>query len=137
MMYFPDGKAPMRTYGRMLSNTVKNELKRIFGDGNVSVAKEELLCYAYDATNAPHLPDAVVFPSGPDEIALILKMANSEGFPVIPRGAGTGFSGGSIPVKGGVVLSFERMKRVLEIDTDNLVAGGRPGGGARGLQQAP
>ena len=136
MRYFPDGKALIRTYGCMLSNTIKNELKRIFGDGNVSFAKEVLLCYAYDATNTPHLPDAVVFPSGPDEIALILKMANSEGFPVIPRGAGTGFSGGSIPVKGGVVLSFERMKRILEIDTDNLVAVVEPGVVTWDLQQA-
>ena len=106
----------------MLSNTVKTELKRIAGEGNVSFSKEELLCYSYDATNKLHLPDAVVFPSGPEEISLILKMANSEGFPVIPRGAGTGFSGGSLPVNGGGVISFEKMKRILEINTQNLIS---------------
>ncbi|HEY4707038.1 MAG: glycolate oxidase subunit GlcD [Deltaproteobacteria bacterium GWA2_55_10] len=120
----------------MLSNTVKTELKRIAGEGNVSFSKEELLCYSYDATNKLHLPDAVVFPSGPEEISLILKMANSEGFPVIPRGAGTGFSGGSLPVNGGVVISFEKMKRILEIDTENLIAVVEPGVVTWDLQQS-
>lgn len=120
----------------MLSNIVKNELKRIAGEGNVSFSREELLCYSYDATNTLHLPEAVVFPSSADQISLILKMANSEGFPVIPRGAGTGFSGGSLPVKGGAVISFERMKRILEIDAENLIAVVEPGVVTWDLQQA-
>lgn len=120
----------------MISNTVKNELARIVGDENASFSREELVCYAYDATNKLSLPDAVVFPSTPEEISLILKMANSEGFPVIPRGAGTGFSGGSVPVEGGVVVSFERMKKIIEIDTENLIAVVEPGVVTWDLQQA-
>ena len=54
-------------------------------------------------------------------------LANREGFPVVPRGAGTGMSGGSVPVQGGVVLSLERMNRILEIDEQNLVAVVEPG----------
>ncbi|MBW7956782.1 MAG: FAD-binding protein [Deltaproteobacteria bacterium] len=119
----------------MLSNLVKNGLGRIVGEANCSFSKEELLCYSYDATNTLHQPDAVVFPSGPEEVSLILKMANSEGFPVIPRGAGTGFSGGSLPVEGGVVISFERMRKILEIDTENLVAVVEPGVVTWDLQQ--
>ena len=119
----------------MISNTVKNEITRIVGDENASFSREELVCYSYDATNKLSLPDAVVFPSTPEEISLILKMANSEGFPVIPRGAGTGFSGGSVPVEGGVVVSFERMKRIIEIDTDNLIAVVEPGVVTWELQQ--
>src|SRR3989337_4223903 len=111
----------------MLSNTVKTELKRIAGEGNVSFSKEELLCYSYDATNKLHLPDAVVFPSGPEEISLILKMANSEGFPVLPRGAGSGFSGGSLPVNGGVVLVTSKMDKILELDEENLTVEVEPG----------
>ncbi|MBI5902045.1 MAG: FAD-binding protein [Deltaproteobacteria bacterium] len=111
----------------MLSEPVKNELKRIVGEKNASFAKEDLLCYSYDATNTLYPPEAVVFPGGPEEISLIVKMANSEGFPVVPRGAGTGFTGGSLPVEGGVVISTERMKRVLEIDTENLTALVEPG----------
>ncbi|MCL4872890.1 FAD-binding protein [bacterium] len=119
----------------MLSNLVKNGLCRIVGEANCSFSREELLCYSYDATNTLHQPDAVVFPSGPEEVSLILKMANSEGFPVIPRGAGTGFSGGSLPVEGGVVISFERMRKILEIDTENLVAVVEPGVVTWDLQQ--
>lgn len=111
----------------MLDNTVKNELKRIAGEANVSFSKEDLICYSYDATNSPHLPDAVVFPSCAQEISLIMKMANAEGFPVVPRGAGSGFSGGSLPVQGGVVISTERMKKILDIDPDNMTAVVEPG----------
>jgi len=120
----------------MISSTVKSELSRIVGEKNASFSREELVCYAYDATNKISLPDAVVFPSSADEISLILKMANAEGFPVIPRGAGTGFSGGSVPINGGVVVSFERMKKILEIDTENLIAVVEPGVVTWDLQQA-
>ena len=106
----------------MLDNTVKNELKRIVGEANCSFSREDLICYSYDATNSPHLPDAVVFPSCAGEISLIMKMANAESFPVVPRGAGSGFSGGSLPVRGGVVISTERMKKIIEIDPDNMTA---------------
>ncbi len=111
----------------MLSETVKNELKRIVGPENASFAAEELLCYSYDATNRLFQPGAVVFVKSAEEVSLILKMANSEGFPVVPRGAGSGFSGGSIPVEGGVVISTERMNNILEIDAENLTAVVEPG----------
>lgn len=111
----------------MLTEVVKKGLKEIAGESNVTFKKEDLLCYSYDATNTLYLPDAVVFPSGPEDISLILKMANSENFAVTPRGAGTGFSGGSVPVEGGVVVSLERMKRIIEVDEDNLVAVVEPG----------
>ncbi len=111
----------------MITDIVKNELKRIVGANNASFSKEDLFCYSYDATNSIYLPDAVIFPKGPEEISLVLKVANSEGFPVIPRGAGTGFTGGSLPVEGGVVISTERMKNILEIDTENLTATVEPG----------
>jgi glycolate oxidase len=111
----------------MLTEGVKKELTRIVGKKNVSFSKEDAICYSYDATNTSYLPDAVVFPEGPQEISLILKMATSEGFPVIPRGAGSGFSGGSLPTEGGVVLSTERMAKIIEIDTSNLTAVVEPG----------
>ncbi len=111
----------------MLTAPVKNEIKRIVGRDNVSFSKEDLLCYSYDATNRLFLPDGVVFPRGAEEVSLILKMANSEGFGVVPRGAGSGFTGGSLPVRGGVVVSTEQMNRIIEIDTENLVAVVEPG----------
>ncbi len=111
----------------MLTPGVKKELERIAGKDNVSFSREDLICYSYDATNASYLPDAVVFPGGPQEISLILKMANSEVFPVVPRGAGSGFSGGSLPIEGGVVISTERMRKIIELDTANLTALVEPG----------
>src|SRR3989304_10587346 len=112
---------------KVLSHNVIKELTNIVGKENIQTSKEDLICYSYDATNQKFLPDAVLFPKNADEISLSLKLANKEGFPVVPRGAGSGFSGGSLPVEGGVVVSLERMNKILKIDTDNLVAIVEPG----------
>ena len=111
----------------MLSPNIVKELTHIVGKENIQTSKEDLICYSYDATNQKFLPDAVLFPKNADEISLSLKLANKEGFPVVPRGAGSGFSGGSLPVEGGVVVSLERMNKILTIDTDNLTAVVEPG----------
>jgi glycolate oxidase len=73
------------------------------------------------------LPEAVVFPGSAEEISLIMKMADSEKIPVFPRGAGSGFSGGSLPKGGGIVLVTTRMNRIVRIDEDNLIAVVEPG----------
>ncbi|MEE8575285.1 MAG: FAD-linked oxidase C-terminal domain-containing protein [Thermodesulfobacteriota bacterium] len=99
----------------------------IFGKDSVLSAKEDRLSYSYDATGEMFLPDAVVFASSAKEISKLLKLANREGFPVTTRGAGSGFTGGSLPLEGGVVLSTERMNSIIEIDDANLVATVEPG----------
>src|SRR5512145_3475895 len=101
-------------------------LRDIFGD-RLRESREDRVCYSYDATGKEFLPDAVAFPLNAEEIRRTIVLANEERFPVIPRGAGSGFSGGSLPVRGGVVLSTERMDRILSIDTENLVAVVEPG----------
>lgn len=111
----------------MLSESVIGSLQGIAGSGNVLTSKEERLCYAYDAANQLFLPDAVVFPSNADEVSRLLKLANAERFYVTPRGAGTGLSGGSVPDQGGVVLSLERMRSIINIDVKNLIAVVEPG----------
>jgi len=93
----------------------------------VTTAEEDLLCYAYDATNRHYRPDAVAFPANTHEISDILKLANEHRFFVVPRGAGTGMSGGALAVKGGLVLVMTRFSRILTIDTENLVAEVEPG----------
>jgi glycolate oxidase len=93
----------------------------------VTTAEEDLLCYAYDATNRHYRPDAVAFPANTDEVSDILKLANEHHFFVVPRGAGTGMTGGALAVKGGLVLVMTRFSRILTIDTDNLVAEVEPG----------
>ncbi|MGB4504705.1 MAG: FAD-linked oxidase C-terminal domain-containing protein [Syntrophaceticus sp.] len=111
----------------MLSNTVIKEIKKIVGSENVLTTKEELLCYAYDSTPKAYAPELVVRPCSTVQIQEIVKLANKYRFPLVPRGAGTGLSGGSLPVAGGVVVDLTRMNKILEIDEDNLVAIVEPG----------
>jgi len=104
-----------------------DEITKIVGKKNVLTSLEDRKCYSYDARTDGVAPDMVVFPSSADEVSKILILANRYLFPVIPRGQGTGLTGGSVPVKGGVVLVFTRMNRILEIDTKNLIAVVEPG----------
>ncbi|MDY7033242.1 MAG: FAD-linked oxidase C-terminal domain-containing protein [Thermodesulfobacteriota bacterium] len=111
----------------MMEEKVINTIEKIVGKEYVHTELEERICYSYDATNRKSLPDLVVFPGDVQEISEILKLANKERFPVVPRGAGSGFTGGSIPVKGGLVLVMTRFNRILEIDTENLISLVEPG----------
>jgi glycolate oxidase len=111
----------------MLKPSVLKELKSIIGPANVSTSPEELVVYSYDATQRESLPWAVVRPRSSQEISEIVRLANRERFPVVPRGAGSGMSGGSVPVQGGVVLSLERMNHILEIDEQDFIAVVEPG----------
>ncbi len=104
-----------------------NEIANIVGEKNCLTSIEERRCYAYDARTDGAIPDLVVFPSSAREVSEILILANRYLFPVIPRGQGSGLTGGSIPLKGGVVLSFTRMNKILEIDQENLIAIVEPG----------
>ncbi|MBW2147129.1 MAG: FAD-binding protein [Deltaproteobacteria bacterium] len=106
---------------------VINQLARIVGEEHVLTSIEDRVCYSYDATNQQYRPDVVVFPDGAGEISSVLKLANEKRFPVVPRGAGSGFTGGSLPVRGGAALVLTRMNRILEIDENNLVAVVEPG----------
>jgi len=111
----------------MLKPSVLHKLKTIVGHEHLSTVPEELVAYSYDATQREALPWAVARPASANEISQLLVLANQERFPVVPRGAGTGMSGGSVPTEGGVVLSLERMRRILEIDEENMVAVVEPG----------
>ncbi len=123
----------------MLTESIKKEISSIVGGPNASFSAEDLICYSYDATNNPIRPEGVVFARSAAEVSDLLRLASDEGFPVVPRGAGTGFTGGSLPVEGGIVLSLERMTRVLEIDAENLTARVEPGviGWELGQELAP
>jgi glycolate oxidase len=110
-----------------LSKTTIKSLQAIVGVANVSVTPEELLCYAYDGTALEYPPAAVVFPGSSAEISRIMKLANQVPFVVVPRGAGTGMTGGALAVQGGVVLAMNRLNRILEIDIANQIAVVEPG----------
>ena len=111
----------------MLKPSIVRDLKKIVGPANLYPSPEEMVFYSYDATQREALPWAVARPSTAREVSEILVLANRERFPVVPRGAGTGMSGGSVPARGGLVLSLERMNRILEIDEENLIAVVEPG----------
>ena len=78
-----------------------SEITFIVGKENILTAKEDCMCYSYDATNQKFLPEAVAFPLTTQQITQIMPWANQHSIPVIPRGAGSGFVGGSLPVEGG------------------------------------
>ena len=111
----------------MLDKRILDQLRRIVGADNVVTDRQDLICYGYDATQMEFLPDAVAHPGNPEEVARILKLANTEKFPVFPRGAGSGFTGGALPKGGGIVLVVTRLNRILRIDTENLIAEVEPG----------
>ncbi|MFO8032579.1 MAG: FAD-linked oxidase C-terminal domain-containing protein [Desulfohalobiaceae bacterium] len=120
----------------MLQAEARNRLINILGEDNFADNQEELIAYSFDATKRQALPEAVVFPSTVEQVAQVLALANQERIPVVPRGAGSGMSGGSVPVHGGIVLVLQGFDRILELDADNLVAVVQPGVVTQKLQQA-
>ncbi|MGB8873590.1 MAG: FAD-binding oxidoreductase [Desulfobaccales bacterium] len=103
------------------------EIAGLVGPEHLLTSPEDCWTYAYDATDQARMPEAVVFPGSAAEISQILRLANEHRFPVTPRGAGSGRSGGAVPIAGGVVLVLTRLNRILEIDPADLVAVVEPG----------
>jgi glycolate oxidase len=93
----------------------------------VTTRPEDLHCYSYDGTAKPHLPDAVVFCDNSAQVSEVMQLADNYAIPVVPRGAGTGMTGGIVPLRGGIVLPMTRMNRIIEIDTQNQIAIVEPG----------
>jgi glycolate oxidase len=103
-------------------------LKQIVGSANCLTSPEERIAYSYDATAMlAHQPDAIVFVTSVQQVSDVLKLANADGFKVVPRGSGTNLSGGTIPMENCVVLVTVKMDKILEIDPRNLTALVEPG----------
>lgn len=111
----------------MIDQTVVAELTDIVGSSNVSMAESDRITHSYDATKEQFLPDVVVYAETTEEVRRIMQLANARKIPVLPRGAGSGFTGGTLPIHGGIVLVLTRMNRIIEIDSDNLIAMVEPG----------
>ena len=102
--------------------------EKIVGENDIEIDKAHLRAYSYDATKERYEPDAVVFPENEEEVSKILKYCNDNKIAIIPRGAGSGFTGGALPVNGGIVLAMEKyMNKILEIDEKDMVAVVQPG----------
>lgn len=112
------------TYNRVTEEIVA-ELVAALGERNVHTDRERLESYSHDETSAEtyaHMPEVAVTPTTTEEVAELVRLANRHRIAITPRGAGSGLSGGAIPVHGGIVLSVEKMNRILEIDYGNMVA---------------
>lgn len=115
----------------LVDTDVIEELKKIVGLNNIIFGNaEKLKQYSHDeiaGQKYARMPEVVVKPASAEEISAIMKLADFYKIPVTPRGAGSGLSGGAVPVLGGILLSTERMNRILEIDRENLIAVLEPG----------
>jgi glycolate oxidase len=113
---------------KKIDDETLQQLRGILGDGNLLTPPDDLDAYAHDeVAELWHLPEAVARVQTTEQVSEILKLAQIKRFPVTPRGAGQGLSGGSVPVFGGLVLSLEKMDKILEIDEENLMVSAEPG----------
>ena len=106
----------------MIGNQLEKELRGIVGDENYLHSPEHLINYWYDGFVTEAKPDAVLLPVNTEQVSSIMKIACREGIAMTPRGAGTNLSGGSIPLRGGIVLSFTRMNLILELNEEDRSA---------------
>ncbi|HEV2880309.1 MAG TPA: FAD-linked oxidase C-terminal domain-containing protein [Pyrinomonadaceae bacterium] len=111
-------------------------LREIVGAENVLIDEAKVEPYAADAVKEKFPPEAVLLPQTTAEVASILKLANERRFPVTARGGGVGYTGGAVPVEGGVVIGTDRMNRIREINADDLYVVTEPGVTTYALQQA-
>lgn len=102
-------------------------IRQVIGKENVLDRDEDVMLYEYDAGVDKGTPGAVAFPATTEDVSGIVRIAASEGVSIVPRGAGTGLSGGAIARDGGIVLVFSRMNKILEIDLENRRAVVQPG----------
>lgn len=122
----------------MLQRSVRKSLKKIVGKENLKIDPVDLALYGYDATPQAELaiPDAVVLPGDSEQVAQLVRLANAEGLPLVARGAGTNLTGGARAIRGGLVISTQRMNRILSVDESVLQAVVQPGVVTRDLHRA-
>lgn len=102
------------------NDRLENKITDVLPDIKISVEPEDLICYGFDASGIESRPSAVAWPKNTEEVVRVMKYAFENEISVTPRGAGTGMTGGSIPLNGAIVLSLEKMNKLVELDTNNL-----------------
>ncbi|WCJ60646.1 FAD-linked oxidase C-terminal domain-containing protein [Fontisphaera persica] len=114
-----------------------DQLRQMFGAGEVLTAVEDLIPYSFDGTAAlKQLPAAVVFAQNTAQVSDLLRWANHHRVPIVARGSGTGLSGGSVPVPNSIVLCLAKMNRVLEVDAANLTLLAEAGATTQAIAEA-
>jgi glycolate dehydrogenase FAD-linked subunit len=111
----------------MIPAATLKSVDRLLGPRGYLHRAEDLTLYEYDGSVDKARPDLVVFPKAADDVAAIVRIANEQKIPIVGRGAGTGLSGGAIPRAGGIVISFARMNRILDMNFDDERAVLEPG----------
>src|ERR1700676_1518615 len=111
----------------MIPAAALTAVDKLLGPRGYLSRPEDLTLYEYDGSVDKARPDLVVFPRSTEEVAAIVRLSKEHNLPIVGRGAGTGLSGGAIPRAGGIVISFARMNRVLEVDLENERAVLQPG----------
>jgi len=104
-----------------------DRLQKIVEPGYVLSSEMDLILYSYDASLEKAKPDVVVLPDSTEEVSKVVALAHKEKIPVLARGSGTNLTGGTIPIKGGIIVHFSRMNRILEIDIPNRTVTVEPG----------
>ncbi|MDR2638403.1 MAG: FAD-binding protein [Helicobacteraceae bacterium] len=121
----------------MLSTNHFDAFSKIVGADNCYADQAHRQAYSYDATRQSFLPDAVIFPRDENDVRAVLSYANQHKIPIVARGAGSGFTGGSLSVEGGAILALEKyMNKILEIDLENMIARVQPAVINKDLQNA-
>jgi glycolate oxidase len=111
-----------------ITPSILQAITEIAGAANVITSRDELQPYSHDETeDLQYYPEVVAKPENPQQVAELLKLCNTYTIPVTPRGAGTGLSGGSLPVNGGLMIAMERFNHIIQIDEENLQATVEPG----------
>ena len=129
MKLFNKTKKEVNKYQKAL-----NELILVLGEERVLSAIEDRICYSYDGTKQKVLPDIVVRPGDTNDVSNTLKIANKYEVPIYARGAGSGLTGGAVPLMGGIVFDLKNMNRIIEICPDDFVATVEPGVVTKELQ---
>ncbi|MET0048059.1 MAG: FAD-linked oxidase C-terminal domain-containing protein [Sedimenticola sp.] len=119
-----------------MPGAIADQLKEIAGEKGVLTDPGDCWPYGYDNSRRHALPQAVVFATSHEQVAAIVQLCNRERINLIARGTGTGTTGATVPDRGGIVLSLERMNRILEIDPANRIARVQPGVSNKALQDA-
>jgi D-lactate dehydrogenase len=112
---------------RYLDKHLNGKFRSIVGDKGLFTDPADCLPYGYDNSRLQATPEAVLFATEHEQVGAIAKLCHEHRIPLIPRGKGTGTTGATVPQRGGIVLSLERMNRILEVDTDNRLARVEPG----------
>ena len=110
-----------------MDTTIKQSLKEIVGEENFTDSLIDLIAYSKDSSEHHHRPDAALWPVNTEQISAIMKLANIEKFPIVPRGAGTSLAGLAVPEKGGIILDLGRMDKIIDVNIKDRVVVVQPG----------